>query len=213
MVDFRILPSAFLDFSAKEDEVITINVVNFLEILRRARANDQISFEIADNKLKITMKGDYKRNFSIPIIDAPAGSQKVPELEFRGKIVLATAALKEGIKDAAMVSDCVIFEADPTSFIINSLGDTSETKMELKKDAVSLEELDVNSQIHSKYSIDYLDKMLKGAKISDNIKLQFSTDYPLRVDCVAVDKIQLSFILAPRVDTDYIQRLVSDIIL
>ena len=63
------------------------------------------------------------------------------------KILMATSALKEGIKDASMVSDCVIFEADPTTFSINSLGDTSETRMELKKDAVSLEELDVNAEI------------------------------------------------------------------
>lgn len=202
MVDFRILPSAFLDFSAAEEEAITINVGNFVEILKRARANDQISLELADNKLKITMKGDFKRNFSLPIIDTPPGSQKVPDLEFNGKIILATSAFREGIKDASMVSDCVILGADPTTFTINSLGDTSETRMELKKDAISLEELEVNSEIKSKYSIDYLEKMLKGAKIADSIKLQFSTDYPLRFDCIAVDKLQLSFILAPRVDTD-----------
>jgi proliferating cell nuclear antigen len=202
MVDFRILPSAFLDFSAPEEEVITLNITNFVEVLKRARANDQISLELADNKLKITMKGDFKRNFSLPIIDTLPGSQKVPDLEFKGRVVLATSALKEGIKDASMVSDCVIFEADPTTFVVNSMGDTSETRMELKKDAVSLEELEISTQIKSKYSIDYLEKMLKGAKFADSVKLQFSSDYPLRMDLVAVDKIQLSFVLAPRVDTD-----------
>jgi proliferating cell nuclear antigen len=202
MVDFKILPSAFLDFSSQEEHIITLNIGNFVEVLRRARANDQVSFELAENKLRITMKGDFKRNFSIPLIDTPPGSQKIPELSFKGRIILSNSALREGIRDAAMVSDCVILEAEPTSFRIRSLGDTSETRMELTKDSMSLNELEVSSQIAAKYSIDYFDKMLKGSKVADTVKLQFSSDYPLRMDCTAVDKLQLSFILAPRVDTD-----------
>lgn len=202
MVDFKILPTAFLDFSAQEEQNITVSISNFVEIIKRARANDQVSFELDNNRLKITMKGDFKRNFSLPLIDTPPGSQKVPELDFKGKVILSTSAFRDGIKDAAMVSDCVILEAEPNSFRIKSFGDTSETNMELTKDSPSLNELEVNSEIKAKYSIDYLDKILKGAKVSDNIKLQYATDYPMRVDCTAVDKLQLSFVLAPRVDTD-----------
>lgn len=202
MIDFRLLPSAFLDFSSPEEQNISLNIGNFVEVLKRARANDQISLELTENKLKITMTGDFKRSFTVPLIDTPPSSQKVPELEFNGKIVVATSAMREGIKDAMMVSDCVIFEAEAEKFSIKSFGDTSETNMEITKDSVSLKELEVKSEIKSKYSIDYLDKLLKGAKVAENVKIQFSTDYPMRMDCTAVDKLQISFILAPRVDTE-----------
>ena len=202
LVMFKILPSAFLDFQCDSESTICLGLTNLVSILKRAKANDQITFELTDNKLKISMKGDFKRNFSIPLIDTPPGSQKIPELNFKGKIEVAASALRDGVRDASMVSDCVVLESSPLSFNINSFGDISETKMELTKDSPSLIVLESNGDLKSKYSIDYLEKMLKGAKVADNVTLQFSTDYPLRLDCTAMDKLQLSFILAPRVDTD-----------
>ena len=206
MVIFRILPSAFLDYTCKEETNMTISIANLVTILRRARANDQVTFELDSNKLKINMAGDFKRSFVLPLIDSAVVQQKIPELSFKSKIVLSAGALKDGIKDAQMVSDCVILEAGQTSFIIKSFGDTSETRMELTKDSPSLAGLqmigDDGKMVKSKYAIEYLDKMLKGTKVSDNIALQFANNYPVRLDYTIVDKLQLSFILAPRVDTD-----------
>jgi proliferating cell nuclear antigen len=208
MIIFRILPSAFLEYTCKEDNNMTISISNLVTILKRARANDRITFELESNKLKVTMDGDFKRTFHIPLIDSSAVQQKIPELSFKGKVMLSAGALKDGIKDAQMVSDCVVFEANPLSFVIKSLGDTSETKMELTKDSPSLAGLQLVGDVESgkalkaKYAIEYIDKMLKGAKVADNVTVQFSNNYPMRLDYTIVDKLQLSFILAPRVDTD-----------
>jgi proliferating cell nuclear antigen len=209
MVVLKILPSAFLEYSCKEESRMTISLGNLVTILKRARGNDQIVFELTENKLKVLMKGDFKRTFVIPLIDSTATVQKVPELTFKSKVILSADALKDGIKDAQMISDCVILEANPLSFMIKSFGDTSETDMVLTKDSPSLNTLSIagetseaNKTIKSKYSIDYIDKMLKGMRVADSITLQFSSDYPMKLDYTVVDKLQLSFILAPRVDTD-----------
>lgn len=208
MVILKILPSAFLDFHCKEESKMTISITNFVTILKRARANDQIVLELDENRLKITMKGDFTRTFIVPLIDSAGTVQKVPELSFKSKIVLSASALKDGIKDAQMVSDCVIFETNPLAFIIRSSGDMNETKMELTKDSPSMnsmnltEGMEAGKLLKSKYAIDYIDKMLKGTKSMDNITLQFSNDYPMKLDHTVIDKLQLSFILAPRVDTD-----------
>jgi proliferating cell nuclear antigen len=208
MVILQILPSAFLDYHCKEDSKMTISISNLVTIMKRARANDSIMLELDENRLKITMKGDFTRTFIVPLIDSVGTVQKVPELNFRGKVVISASALKDGIKDAQMISDCVIFETSPLSFVIKSSGDTSETRMELTKDSPSLNSLNLSEGIEAgktlraKYSIDYIDKMLKGTKSADNVILQFSNDYPMKLDHTVVDKLQLSFILAPRVDTD-----------
>lgn len=202
MVDYLILPSAFLDYAAHETYHATININNLVEILKRSRANDQITFELTENKFKITMQGDFKRSFSIPLIDTPPSSQNVPELDFKTRVEIVAAALRDGIKDAQMVSDCVVFETKPESFAIKSFGDTSETNMLLTKESASLVALDSSTEEKAKYSLDYLDKIMKGSKIADRIILRYGTDYPMRIDCTAIDKLRLSFILAPRVDTD-----------
>ncbi len=43
---------------------------------------------------------------------------------------------------------------------------------------------------------------MDASKLSDNVVIQFNKDYPLRLDYTVVDKVQLRFILAPRVEND-----------
>ena len=42
--------------------------------------------------------------------------------------------------------------------------------------------------------------MVNGSKISERVTLLMDKDYPMRLDFKEVDKVQLSFILAPRVE-------------
>ena len=51
----------------------------------------------------------------------------------------------------------------------------------------------------SKYSIEYLKKISKASKLADVVSLEFANDYPLRAEYKLLDKLRLSFILAPRV--------------
>ena len=53
----------------------------------------------------------------------------------------------------------------------------------------------------SKYSLEYLQKMIKGTKLTDKVVLNFGNDYPLKLE-FNTPKMSLSFILAPRVETE-----------
>ncbi len=44
--------------------------------------------------------------------------------------------------------------------------------------------------------------MMEGCKLAEAVTIQFNKDYPLKLTYATVDKVMLSFILAPRVDTD-----------
>ena len=51
-------------------------------------------------------------------------------------------------------------------------------------------------------NIEYLKKMLASSKVSDEVVLEFSTDYPLKMSFVEIDRFNLVHILAPRVDDE-----------
>ena len=57
-------------------------------------------------------------------------------------------------------------------------------------------------KVRAKYSIEYLKKMINGSKIADEMTIRFNKDYPLKLEYKALDKVMLSFILAPRVEND-----------
>ncbi len=204
MVIFDLFSIAFTDYKVEEEVPITVNLEQLVKILKRARASDQVSLELdkSGSRLKIAMIGAAKRYFSIPLIGESEAETKVPELgkKFTAKVEVDGDVVKDSVKDAEMISDSLVFEATKDKFMMYTTGDTSEVRVELTRDSPSLISLDVTSDSKAKYSIEYLEKVLKAAKIADTLVIQFATDFPIRMDFKALDKLQLSFIIAPRVD-------------
>ena len=54
--------------------------------------------------------------------------------------------------------------------------------------------LDINDQMKELYPIEMASK--------NNVTIQFNKDYHLKLDFVEIDKVSLSFILAPRVENE-----------
>ncbi len=203
MVIFKLLGSAFVEYNVKENVEISINLNNLKQILRRVKPNDILLIELAENRLKITLKSNTVRVFSLPIIDLEEKEQKVPQLTFPVVIKTPAAMLNDAIEDADIVAESVTFIAEPGRFTVSAEGDLSKAKIEMKQDDNTKINVDSDDEkIKSKYSIEYLKKMINGSKIADEVVINFNKDYPLKLDYKSVDKVLLSFILAPRVEAD-----------
>ena len=202
MVVFKLLSSAFIEYNISEDVEIAINLNNLKQILKRAKANDMVSLEIENNKLKIQLKSNTTRTFNLPIIELDDKEQKVPELKFPVNIRLPCNVLNEAIEDAVIVAESLAFEAEPKKLNITAEGDLSDVKIEIREDESNRIDVDGNSKVRSKYSIEYLKKMMGASKLSDEVSVMFNKDYPLKLEYKEVDKVMLSFILAPRVEND-----------
>ncbi|MCH8004354.1 MAG: proliferating cell nuclear antigen (pcna) [Nanoarchaeota archaeon] len=203
MVIFKLLSSSFTEYDVKKDVEIAINLNNLKQILRRAKPNDMLTLELdPENKLKIQLKGDNVRTFNLPIIDLDEKEQKIPDLKFPVSVTVSSSILNEAIEDVDIVAESVTFLAEPKKFTIQAEGDLSQAKIEMKEgDNVKIK-TDGNDKVKAKYSVEYLKKMISGSKIADDVSISFSNDYPLKLEFKTVDKVMLSFILAPRVEND-----------
>ena len=202
MVIFKLLSSAFTEYDLKEDVEIAINLNDLKQILKRAKANDVVSLELEENRLKIQLKSNTTRTFNLPIIELEEKEHKIPDLKFPVNITLPCSLLNESVEDASIVAESLAFEAEPKKFTITAQGDLSQVKVEIKEDDNVKIVADSSSKVRSKYSIEYLRKMVNGSKLSENVEVRFNKDYPLKLDYKEVDKLMLSFILAPRVEND-----------
>lgn len=202
MVIFKLLSSCFTEYSVEGDIEIAINLNNMKQILRRVKPNDMLSLELdsAKNKLKITLKGSSTRTFSIPIIELEEKEQKIPELNFTANAGFPADMLSDAIEDADIVAESVSFIAEPDKMTIEASGDLSKAKIEVP----SSEDVKImaTDKVKAKYSIEYLKKMMGGSKLADQVSINFSKDYPLKLEYKAVDRVLLTFILAPRVEND-----------
>lgn len=202
MVIFKLLSSAFSEYDVKEEVDIAINLNNLKQILRRAKPEDRLTIEIADSsKLKIQLKSKNTRTFSLPIIDTEEKQQKIPDLKFPVMIQTASSILNDAIEDVGIVAESVTFLTEKNSFTVKAEGELSEAKVDFEEN----DDMKINSppeKTRAKYSIEYLKKMISGGKLADKVVIQFNNNYPLRLDYKVIDKVLLSFILAPRVENE-----------
>ncbi|MBI4143619.1 proliferating cell nuclear antigen (pcna) [Candidatus Woesearchaeota archaeon] len=202
MIIFKLLSSTFIEHDIQEDQHIAVNLANLKQVLKRANPSDILSLEVTEGKLNIQLKGQTIRKFSTPLLEIDEKEQKIPNLSFNAKTTLPSTTLTEAIEDAGVVGESVTFSIEPETFSISSEGDLSKVHVEIKQGEETKIETNSKANLKSKYSIEYLKKMVQGGKLADNATVSFNQDYPLKLDYTVTDKLLLSFILAPRVDND-----------
>lgn len=201
MVIFRLLSSAFVQYDVEKPTEIAVNLDNLKQILKRAKPSDTLTLELIENRLRIRLKSDSTRTFNLSLINLEEKKQKIPDLKFPLKIETSTALFDEAVEDMDVVSDSIALIAEPSKFSIEASGSLSNAKVDFSEDEDTKIDL-AKGIVKSKYSTEYLKKIIKGSKLSDNVTLQFSKDYPLKIEYKIIDKLSLTTILAPRVSTD-----------
>ncbi|MFC1741851.1 proliferating cell nuclear antigen (pcna) [Nanoarchaeota archaeon] len=202
MVIFKLLSSAFTEYKVEKETDLSINLANLKQILRRAKSSDSLTMEMEEDKLKITLEGASKRTFFLPIIDLEEKEQRVPDLHFPVTIKTKTDILNDAIDDVDVVAESVSLIVEPKKMTVLAEGDLSKACVEIPSKDDTIIVSDTPDKIKAKYSIEYLKKMMAAGKLSDDVTIQFNKDYPLKLEYKSVDKVFLSFILAPRVEND-----------
>ncbi len=201
MVIFKLFSSMFIEYDVPEDIEISLNLGELNSILRRAKQNDTVTIEMSTkNQLAIQLRGATTRTFTLPLLAADEREQKVPSLQFPSVVKTDAGLFSEAIEDADVIGESVAFTAEPEKFTVTAEGDQNKLIVEVKSGEGTNITTDKNNR--SKYSIEYLKKMTTAAKLTDEVQINFNQDYPLRLDYLVIDKVSLSFILAPRVDND-----------
>ena len=152
--------------------------------------------EKKENQLEINIYDKIKRNFSLNLIEVESEDKEMPSLEFSSRIEMMSSYFVEAVEDCAVVDDACSFIVKDGKFIIEAKS-LNSARSEFSSDEVKIEAEDCKAR----YSLEYLQKFVKGAKLCDRAILNFANEHPLRLDFKA-GHFELSFILAPRVETD-----------
>ena len=200
MVVFKLLASAFSEYKVDNDTTLCLNLNDFKGVLRRVKPADTLTLTSAEGKCVVTLQGASKREFSLPLIDIDEREQKVPDLKFTATVTTASDTLTDAIEDADIIGESVALAISEGTFTVSSASDLSKAVIDIPQDTTT--HIKGPAGTRSKYSIEYLKRMTPAGKLSPTVEVSFSRDYPLRVEYKIIDKMDLAFILAPRVEND-----------
>lgn len=197
MIIFSLPISAFSQLEA-EDEEIGVNLENLKAVLRRCSSNSNLVMSTEENFLKIEIIDKIKREFTLTMLDLESREKPIPDLEFSTKIEMNGMDFSEAVEDCSVVADSCSFEADADKFAISAKGPLNSARLGYSSDEIHIESPNASK---SKYSLEYLQKMIKATKITDKVIINFGNDYPLKLE-FNTPMINLGFILAPRIETE-----------
>lgn len=196
MVYFKIPSSLFSQFNLDQEQVLGINLENLKAVLRRCKPGSSLAIGREDNTLKLGIQDRIKRDFTLALLEIEGDEKTMPEWEFKSVVKMDADSLVEVIEDCMIVSDACTFIAEPTKFIVEAHG-LNSARAEFSSDEVEIH----SDNSMARFSLDYLTKFAKGAKISSRVTINFSDNHPMRINFLTGD-VLLSFILAPRIEQE-----------
>ncbi|MCD6274735.1 MAG: proliferating cell nuclear antigen (pcna) [Candidatus Aenigmarchaeota archaeon] len=203
VVDFLILPTAFESYTCDKDIEVGLNILKILQFIKKAKPEDKLILSLDENedRFELTLEGKTTRQFAIPIISvAKQEMQDLSRFKFENSAELDPSILKEGIENGALISDGISIKLSKDSLVLRSEGDSSYTQIKIDAGNPQLYSINCKEEVIARYSIEYLSKMLKASRLSENVKIEFNKDYPLHLEYVIKDRAKLGFILAPRIE-------------
>ena len=201
MVIFKLLSNAFVEYDVDGDKEICVNLESLKNIMKRAKPSDTVTIELDEekNRLKIQLKGESTRTFNMSLIDLDETEQKVPDLKFPLSIEVPTMLFDEAVEDMDIISESILLSVEHNKFLIKASGTTNSASTEITTDDETIITSETKEKVESRYSIEYLKKLIRASRLTDMVTIKFGNEYPLLLEYKVTDKLQFRAILAPRV--------------
>jgi len=196
MVHFRMPADLFAHFNVPQEYSLGLNLDNLKAVLRRCKPGSSLSMQKVDNFLKLEIQDRIKRDFTLALLDIDSEEKELLNLDFKSVVKMASEAFSEVVEDCLVVSDACTFFAEPNKFVVEAHG-LNSARAEFSSDEVEV----YSDTSKARYSLEYLNKFIKGTKISSRVSISFSDSKPARID-FPTGNVMLSFILAPRIEQE-----------
>lgn len=195
-----------------KDETIyfcTIDSTSFYTILSRAQENntlviktnnddeDSIDIELLCNE---PGKGDYNRYFQLPLIDADQDTFMIPEVEYDADFSLKTKQLHDLTGQLILFGEILEITCSESGIDLFSSGDHGKMKVIIPMDDLNEFSIAEGETLQLSYSLHYIHKMCLTTKLSKDIEISISNNYPIRLKYDLGDDSYMFFFVAPKVE-------------
>lgn len=197
MVIYELLAESAVEWTCEEANV-NLNLSQFYSFLKNCNENDMLIFERKEGNKNSTLvfKGKNDVEYNIPFYELDEREYKIPNLVFTSESLMLMSDFKKVITFANEVAESIKIEVTNGKITFSAKDDETEFKCSV----LNGKDVETKGVSVSKYSIEYL-KMFPLTCL-EMVKIEGGSDYPLRVSMRQMDRFSLTYILAPRIDSE-----------
>ena len=198
-VEFR--KDFFSLYEIDDVESVTLFAEDMYKIIKSARKIDNVILETNENYLicKFESNNGNARVFEFVLPAEYIQSPSPPSLSLPSTFMVSLNDLKQGIKDLKVVGTSEI------QFNVQSdlLSLTAGTEVSTNYVYNIIVDVDVDEHISAKYTLEYIEQLMKFEKINKKVKLSIGNDYPVLYsfedDIMGVNATGM---IAPRIEVE-----------
>ena len=219
LFEINILGDWFDEYIIHKDITVGLPCTLMYKLLSCLEENQEILMYMDDkkDKLYIDFENDkkYKKTFELPLLDLDYDMVEIPLSEYDCDININTNEFVKLINQLKLFGKNVNINCTPYGIKLQGYGEFGKMKVEIQEKDIIKYAYSEDIDIKQEYNLDFIDKMCKFEKISDEIFIHFDNNKPM-VIIYPIEKITeeeevedmeqllersyLRLILAPKVD-------------
>jgi hypothetical protein len=206
LVGLQLDSNQFSRYSPPAEETqFGLTVTDMWDFVRKRPKNTDVEFQLTEDHLIAISEGE---TLLIARVDVPA--PRPPELAYThlAEVPLKVDVLKF-LKDAAAISDYLMFIFHPNALILGAIGETDTTHMKIAKD--EMPRYKAPKTIINAYSLSYITKILRSVKAPD-VTFETKDTVPIKMSWDVAGGVSIMAMMAPRVQDEGLESELKQIL-
>lgn len=209
LFDAILTASWFTTYEREDDdpEHISVPARIFQRVLSTYRPdqNIEISIDGDDSKLMMDFKGGEKtcdKYFELPLVDDGSDLMNIPIEDSEIDMVITSKKLTDLVSQFEIFDQTLSFDMSEDKVLMSASGDEGSMTAKLSLEDSQLIDYAIveNLALKVSFALRYIKLMTAFNKLSEEVKLELSTDKPLFMTYDIGDNSNLKLVLAPKID-------------
>jgi proliferating cell nuclear antigen len=192
---------------SNEHVIIGIQASTFYKVLNTREKGQNLSIKFLekdDDKLFISFSGEDKtifdKNFQLPLIDIEADMLQIPDYDSAVSLTIESSRFASIVNQMQIFADTIQFNCLNDKIQLSSTSG-EHGKMEVVIDNSLLESYSPGEdEFSSSFALFKLHDICLYNKISKNVRIQLTPNFPIQIEYLIGEQGKLTFFLAPKID-------------
>ncbi|MBI2598343.1 MAG: hypothetical protein HYW50_04055 [Candidatus Diapherotrites archaeon] len=159
----------------------------------RALPREHLKMDVTDSELLLQLVGEFEKSFRLPLIDVSDEELALPKHKYECSVEINARVFKEALKDASIFGSVVVLKTSGDQLIIEARGSNGQLVC-VSKDK-KLIKVNGSTDVVAKFSLNFLQNVVREASPEGTILLELKTDSPMKVS-YNINKNEMRFFLA-----------------
>jgi len=192
LVDFLMPKSSFTSFDV-EPNFVGVDLVELNKIVLRSMPGEKLRMDLSDTELHLQLVGGFEKSFKLPLIETSDDEITLPKHNYDSTVEINAKLLKEALKDASIFGSAVVLKINKGQFFLEAKGSHGNLSS-VSKDSKMIK-VTSDKDITAKFSLNFLQNIVREANPDDKILLELKTDSPMKIT-FKINNNEIRFFLA-----------------